>query len=924
MSIPDPENIGGPPGTQNFGRRKDEYISGLLELVNDLVLSLSLGTQKCLYINQAGETIYDREVADFYDMPHLWLEMVHHDDQFILRKNLQRISELREFNQEFRIVQSDGTIRWMQGKFQLILDPKGIPVAVGAIAKDVTNRINAERRLDESMAIYESLVESLPINVFRKDEQGRLVFCNRKYCETIGRPLDQLIGLSDYDLFDHELAEKYQNDDRWVIETGKLFHDIEYHPSGEDEYLFVEVHKSAVVDSRGRRVGIQGMFWDVTDRKKAELALQSAKDLAEAASKAKSDFLANVSHEIRTPLNAVIGMTDLLLQSRHDDSQTEYLQMIQDSGNALLTLINDILDFSKIEAGKLVLETAWFEIRDRLGDIVRTLALRAHENGLELICNIGPEVPHLVLGDADRLRQVIVNLVGNSIKFTKQGQIDLSVECVHCEASSARIRMTVADTGIGIPTDKLESIFKEFEQADTSTTREYGGTGLGLSIARHLVELMGGKLQVTSQEGQGSQFFFELDLPYDPTVTLDTKELAGRTALVAVENLASRQSVRDVLESWELETYGAESHEEAIKVLKGMSIAERPVDFLIAENVPSSDRRLDGSVLARLVERDEQIVSPRILLLTRGHRKYQQAFDDVEISASMLQPVKHSELAQRLKQAIDLSVQADTEVGRQDDARSAPLKILLAEDNLVNQRLAIALLEKSGHQVTVVDNGQKAVDLCCLQSFDLILMDIQMPGMDGIQATQLIRNVQQGDTHSGKRVPIIAMTAHALPSDRQRCIEAGMDEYIAKPIRADKLNQVIDEVVGFQTAETVSKSKEEVDSTGMVDWNRAFETVGGDRQLIKELIQVFLDERHVMLAEIEDAIEKQNPKELRRASHSIKGALMHLGAVQVANLGRSLEEMGDANWDKSRSLFGELAEQTKKLTIELGRFKNKT
>ena len=420
----------------------------------------------------------------------------------------------------------------------MILDAQGEPCAIGAIAKDVTSRVNTERKLEVSKAIYHSLVESLPINVFRKDQLGRLVFCNNRYCETLGRSLDDLIGKTDYDLFDAPLAEKYKKDDLWVLQTGLPFHDIEYHPQGEHEYLYVEVLKSAVTDAEGTRIGIQGMFWDVTDRKKAELALQEAKEMAEAASQAKSDFLANVSHEIRTPMNAIIGITDFLLDSEQKPKDAEYLEIVQQSSHSLLNLIDEILDFSKIEAGKLTLRNAWFDLRDGLGDTLRTLAFRAQYSGLDLIFDVDPSVPIQILADPDRLRQVIVNLVGNAIKFTESGEIVVSVNCCEREDNQVELQFVVSDSGIGISEDKIKTIFHEFEQVDSSITRKYGGTGLGLSIAKRLVSLMGGELDAASAIGEGSQFFFNLVTQYrDGNEPNDSVFLLnGRSVLVVVGN----------------------------------------------------------------------------------------------------------------------------------------------------------------------------------------------------------------------------------------------------------------------------------------------------------------------------------------------------------------------------------------------------
>ena len=898
-------------------------ITGLLELVNDLTLALSLDASRLIYCNQAAELIYGVELKQLVARPDLWLEMIHHDDQRTLLGLLETIEQVEQFELEFRIVRRDGEQRWMQGRFQLLRDTDSASVAIGAIAKDVTNRIAAERKLEDQRAIYHSLVESLPINVFRKDRQGRLVFCNKKYCETLGKPLADVLGKDDFDLFEPQLAEKYRKDDQWVLQTGLPFHDIEYHRSGEDEYRYVEVLKTPVKDARGRRIGIQGLFWDVTDRKKAELAMEEAKNLAEAASQAKSDFLANVSHEIRTPMNAIIGITDLLLQSDCDYQGREYLEMIQQSGQSLLTLINDILDFSKIEAGKLVLVDQWFDVRDWIGDTIRTMAFRAYEKGLELILNVDPGLPQHLLGDPDRLRQILVNLVGNAIKFTERGEVIVEVAAVERSDASVRLNFGVSDTGIGIPAEKLESIFHEFEQVDASATRNYGGTGLGLAIASRLVALMGGQLRVDSHPGTGSQFHFTLDMRFDPHREPERRQqpLSGRAIMVAVNNPRNRDSIERILRSWGVNPYIADSNRQAVKVLTGMALADAPIELLLAETGDSQMQgAIDGVALARELLRQMPVERPRIILLARGNRPGDVDMRDLDVETLMLQPVKEKELLGVIQATLELSHSIAVPMIR-PAIRTDPLDILLAEDNVINQRLAVALLGKHCHQVTVAETGARAIELFRNGSFDLILMDVQMPVVDGIQATRRIRELESG---TGQRTPIIAMTAHALPADRQRCLAAGMDEYLAKPIRASQLDQIIDDVVGTRTSEKSrerSRDQQSTTESGCVDWSHALATVAGDRQLLRTLIDVFLQEQGEMVGEMRRAIERRDHRELRRASHSLKGALSHLGCFVAQARAQQIEDLGEDRWSEANGLIGGLERDLQDLRAELDQFK---
>ena len=473
------------------------YAAGLLELVDSLVFCFSLDGSKLFYSNEAAKRVYGETAEDLAQQPGLWLQHVHEADRERLQENLAMMPELDSFEQNFRFHASSGEVRGVSGRFHVMKDDSDQPSAIGAIIQDVTDRVKAERRFQESQAIYHALVESLPLNVFRKDIHGRIMFANQRFCKEVGLPLEKLLGKKDTELFGKELGEKYAADDRHVIESGEVFHAIEYHP-GDGAVKHVEVLKAAVTDTRGNRVGTQGMFWDVTDRIEAEQALREAKEIAENANQAKSDFLANVSHEIRTPMNGIIGMSELVLQDLEEGKARERVDMILESGESLLKLINEILDFSKIESGKINLETERFDLRERIGDTVRSFGFRAHEKKVELIVHFDPSLPEEIVGDLHRLRQVVVNLVGNAVKFTTEGHVFFSAQSKKESAEDVTIEFTVVDTGIGIPPEDHEKIFREFEQVDSSTTREFGGTGLGLAISSKIVAMMGGKLNVES------------------------------------------------------------------------------------------------------------------------------------------------------------------------------------------------------------------------------------------------------------------------------------------------------------------------------------------------------------------------------------------------------------------------------------------
>ncbi len=899
-----------------------DFYSQLLDLTNDLVLSASLDGTTLQYINSAAQQIYGRELREFADNPELWHKAVHPDDKQQLGEKYRAVRRHRRVQHNFRVVQPSGELRHLQSTLRLLTDAEGNPVGIGCIAKDVTQRVTTEIALEEATAIYHSLVESLPINVFRKDREGRIIFGNQRYCDTLGKPLRQLVGCTDYDMFSKELADKYCNDDRWVLQTGLPFHDIEAHPGSDGNTIFVEVLKAPITDADGRRVGIQGMFWDVTARKRAEHALREAKELAEAANSAKSDFLANMSHEIRTPLNAIIGITDLMMDSSLDHSQREYLAMVQQSGDSLLTLINDILDFSKIEAGKLELDHQSFNIRDRLADTLRTLALRAHHKGLELAVRIDPRTPEAVIGDGPRLRQVLVNLVGNAIKFTHEGEIVVDVRVKAFDHARCALHFSVRDSGIGIADEKIDSIFHEFEQADSSTTRQYGGTGLGLAIGSRLVKLMGGTLQVASQLGKGSEFHFTLNFPVDTDYrpTPRSVDLTDVSVLVVDDNRTNRRILEELLHGWGMQPQMAESADAALRRMKSLAAADQPVALVLSDvNMPE----MDGYGLVSQVRSDASLQDTPVILLTSGGRQGESEMRrELNIHAQLFKPVKQSDLYDSICSALGKTLPPETTSssngGAGDPSRDQTrLKILLAEDNLVNQRLAVGLLEKHGHQVHVVDNGKRCVAAFDQEPFDVILMDVQMPEMDGLAATREIRRLEQD---RGTRIPIIAMTAHAMQGDRQRCLESGMDDYIAKPIRIHRLMEVLGQSVDdSQIMNSVS-----INQSRLVNWEDAFETVGGDRELLCELLNVFITERDTMVAEIQAAIHTKNSVELRRTAHALKGALNHLGAAPVARLAAELETAGaTGSWDGIGETLTKLDETTRQLTTEFSAFTNR-
>lgn len=785
----------------------------------------------------------------------------------------------------WEVIRKNGSRVFLDSSVSLILDKQGNPTGFRSITRDVTERLRAEEALKAERDFSTGIIKASPAIVCGIALDGRIRFINPAGERITGFSAAELEGRAWWEVFhagDDDGGEKlFQS----MTEGELIDHEIELiAKDGVRRIIAWSLWKR--YEEEGSLGQIIGLGHDVTERLRAEEA--------EIANRAKSVFLANMSHELRTPMNGVIGMTGLLLDTPLDPEQHDYAETVRTSAESLLRIVNDILDFSKIEAGRLDLENLEFDLRTTLEDIIELLAMRAHEKGLELSLLIEPEVPSRLIGDPGRLRQILNNLIGNAVKFTYAGEVTLQVAVVTGDQSKATIRFEVQDTGIGIPKEKIDILFQPFTQVDASTTRKFGGTGLGLSISRRLVEIMGGQIGIESDLGMGSTFWFTVPFEKQASSTQSLEryaDIADLKVLIVDHHASSRRVLAALLSVWQCRWEEAADGPEALEKLSRSAAQGDPFRLALLD---MDLRDMGGEALGKMIMDDPDLGDTALIMLTSiGKRGDAQRLEKEGFSAYLTKPIKQEALYYTLSAAIGRRLTQEPKAGRiitrykVIEDRKNRLRILLAEDNPINQTVVLKLLEKLGSRADAVANGIEAIKALETIPYDLVLMDVQMPEMDGIEATRIIRSAQSSVLNHDVR--IIALTAHTMKGDMERCLQAGMDAYLSKPIQLDELVGAIERVMGA-SANPAAPAKEE--DPKIFDWAAVLNRLGGDKAFLEDLLGLCLREMPRQIGAVENALADSDAQRLEREAHSLKGAAANVGAMALQAVALDMEKAG--------------------------------
>jgi two-component system sensor histidine kinase/response regulator len=856
--------------------------------------------------------------------------LVHPDDQERVGREIHALlaSDGQDYENEVRVRTKDGSIRWNLVRGTVVRDAEGKPIRFIGTSADITDLKRAEAALRESEQRFRGTFENAAVGIVHNDSAGYFLRFNEKYCDIVGYSREELLQMNLRDIIHPAdlaaFSELYASS--FVCgETPALGWERRYLRK-DGSTVWVEVFASFQRDVSGRPAYAIAAVQDISERKRLDAELRQAKDSAEAGNRAKDDFLANVSHEIRTPMNAIIGMTELVLDTPLDESQRQGLKTVKTAADSLLGIINDLLDFSKIEANKLELVPANFSLRGAVGDTLRALAVRAHKKWLELIYQVQPEVPDALIGDAGRLRQVLLNLVGNAVKFTDEGEIVVRVEVAGDLVPEGEVGLlfTVLDTGIGIPPDQQERIFRAFEQEDTSTTRKFGGTGLGLTIAARLVALMGGTITVESEPGRGSTFAFTARFsrqPHPPEQILAEPPLSLRDlpVLVVDDNATNRHILAEWLRSWQMDPAMVGDGMAAMDSLWHRAANGRPYALVLLDaRMPDAD----GLMVAAMIRERAELAATRIILLTSGERPGDPArVRELRIDAQLLKPVQQDELLEAIYRVMSRSQSNVPPVPRHTPTQqtaspvttTTPLYILVAEDNELSAQVLEQSLVRQGHRVRLASTGLEALALAGQEVFDLLVLDVHMPELDGFQ---VVRAIRQRELTAGGHLPVIALTARSRKEDRERCLAAGMDDFQIKPIRPADLLTAIDRVI--RTHSSPQRRKRD-----LIDAKVLLATCGDDPDLLGKMCQTLTARVPEHLAALREALHDQDAPRLREAAHKCCGLLSEFSSA-AGDLAGSLEDLAAGTQidratpilEKLETTAHELVEQIDGITVE--------